>query len=261
MMAAACDNTRTRTNNDDAQQDFAPANQTRIIILGTIQAQHRTSLRYPLTLLDATLRKINPDALVVEIPPDRFTDAIVDYRDKGQVMEPRVARFPEYTDVVIPYAAQTGATLIPAAAWTQPMAEARSVALNRIARDPGRAEDWAAHLRALDAMNERLAGREDDPFFIHTDQYDEIIKQGLTPYATRFEDQLGTGDWEKTNRAHYELIAAGLDEIRGQGKTVVITFGAAHKYWFKERLSRRNDVRLVSAQPWLEAAASSLSEY
>ncbi|MEO1151095.1 MAG: hypothetical protein AAFW83_08925 [Pseudomonadota bacterium] len=231
---------------------------TRVIVLGTIQAQHRTSDKYSLTLLRAVLTKIAADVIIAEIPPERLDEALTSYQQTGQVREPRVARFPEYTDVIIPYALDRDIPLIGAAAWTQPKAEARVVTLNRLARDEASQAEWASHMLAQATMNTALSGREDDAFFIHTRDYDRIIEAGLTPYTTLFAEALGDTGWEAGNRAHYRLIGAALDDLSGSGKTVVITFGAAHKYWFRARLAERDDVTLVSPQPYLEAAARTL---
>ena len=35
------------------------------------------------------------------------------------------------------------------------------------------------------------------------------------------------------------------------GKRILVTFGAAHKYWFLERLRDRDDVRLIDLVPYL----------
>lgn len=229
---------------------------TRVIVLGTVHSRHEISTRYSLDFLEGVIRDIDPDVILSEIPPDRFDDAITSFTQTGKVTEPRVARFPEYTQVIIPLQPLLGYTLVPTAAWTLPMAEYRTAALNQLARDPNRQEDWAAYTAALDAMNVTLKGREDDPFFIHTDEYDAIVKKGLAPYAERFAGDLGTGDWNQINEAHYELISGALDQITGEGKTVVITFGAAHKYWFLEALADRTDIQLVSPQAYLEAAVT-----
>ncbi|MEO0320637.1 MAG: hypothetical protein AAF199_07095 [Pseudomonadota bacterium] len=244
-------------NTQPAGPNAAPT-PTRVIVLGTIQAQHRTSDKYSLAFLRAVLSEIAPDLILAEIPPERLDEALISYQQTGQVTEARVARFPEYTEVIIPYALEQSVPIFGAAAWTQPKAEARTVALNRLARDETSREPWTRHMEALATMNAALAGREDDPFFIHTRDYDTIIARGLTPYTTLFGAALGDTGWDAGNRAHYRLMSAGLDEIAGAGKTVVITFGAAHKYWFRARLAERDDIKLVSPQPYLEAAARAL---
>ena len=35
------------------------------------------------------------------------------------------------------------------------------------------------------------------------------------------------------------------------GKRILVTFGAAHKYWFLDHLRDRDDVRLIELVPYL----------
>ncbi len=244
----------------NATEHAQGTNTTRVIFLGMIHNAHLTSDKYSLSLLKSTIEAIKPDYILTEIPPDRFDDARTGFIETGKVTEPRVARFPEYVDVIFPLTNEMEFEIIPTAAWTQPMAEFRTTALNKLARDESRADDWLSYTSTLDEMNEKLKDREDDPFFIHTDTYDAIIKEGLTPYAELFARDLGSGDWEQINRAHYELISIALDRITsekvksGKPKTVLITFGAAHKYWFLEQLRNNQDIKIVSPLSYLEQA-------
>ena len=245
-----------------------PTTQTQVVVIGTIHSQHLSSERYSLAVLEQAIRRIAPDQVLTEIPPDRFPQAAESFRLTGKVSEPRVERFPEYIDLLFPLQKELGFEIVPTAAWTRPMAEFRADALNRLARDEARADDWQAYTRALDAMNETLKSREDDPLFIHTDGYDAIIKQGLAPYAELFHDDLGPGSWERINEAHYELIAQAINKAIDQGKsgqpdatvkarqTLLITFGAAHKYWFLERLRARDDITVVDARAFFEDDAA-----
>ena len=104
-------------------------------------------------------------------------------------------------------------------------------------------------------MGEEIGDRDDDPFFIHSDAYDAATKKGLKPYATLFADDLGRGDWESINAAHYALIDAALDNHQYEGARILIMFGAGHKYWFLEQLRQRNDIRLIDPTPFLKAAS------
>ncbi len=241
-------------------------NAPRIVFLGTIQTAHIESDVYPLSLLRKTIETINPDIIITEIPPDRFDEAMNEFQQSGFVREPRVARFPEYTEVILPLSKVMNFKIIPAAVWSKPTAEFRQSALNAIIRDPARARDWASHLAAEASMNQKLSGKEDDPFFIHTDEYDQIIKEGLTPYATLFDGDLGPGGWDQVNRAHYELISQAIDDAiiankdNSEPQTILITFGTANKYLLLELLRARDDIRLISPLPYLEMAQQTASQ-
>ena len=74
----------------------------------------------------------------------------------------------------------------------------------------------------------------------------------MSVYATAFADDVGRGDWERINAAHYKLIEAALENHAGEGATMLITYGAAHKYWFLEQLRRRDDIVLINPVEYLE---------
>ncbi len=234
--------------------DQDPNTKTKVIVLGMIHSDHLTSDRYALPLLRKTIEEIAPDYVLTEIPPDRLANAMAGFTANGVVSEARVMRFPEYKDVLFPMSREFDFKIIPTAGWTTQMARTRQLALDRIANDPARAEDWQAYEDANAVMEEKLKGREDDPFFIHSDEYDAITKEGLTPYATLFAHDLGRGDWESINAAHYTLIEAALNNHQYEGATVLITYGAGHKYWFLEQLRLRDDIVLVDPAPYFKAA-------
>jgi len=224
----------------------------KVIVLGMIHGQHETSSRYPSALVKAVIEAINPDYVLTEIPPDLFAEAVRSFEEDGQITEPRVMRFPEYVDVLFPLTRTLEFEIIPTAGWTRQMANFRSDALDALSRDQDRREDWQAYRAAIDEMERAIGTRGDDPYFIHTEAYDAITKTGLTPYADLFANDLGVGDWETINEAHYRLIENALDQYTGEGATVMITYGAGHKYWFLEQLRLRTDIELVSPLPYFD---------
>lgn len=240
----------------------APAEQTqpaladpalnRVILLGMIHSGHETSPRYSVARIKGVIAAIDPDYVLTEIPPDRLAEAVRSFAEEGEVTEPRVKRFPEYKDALFPLTREMDFEIIPTAGWTKEMADFRSDALRAISGDPARADDWAAYQAANTAMDAAIGARGDDPYFIHSPEYDAITKTGLTPYATLFADDLGIGDWETINAAHYALIERALDQHTGEGATLLITYGAGHKYWFLEQLRERTDITLVSPLPYFD---------
>lgn len=226
----------------------------RVIVLGMIHSRHVESEAYSLPHMKDVIRAIDPDIVLTEIPPDRLEQALTSFKQTGSIDEPRVQRFPEYTDALFPLTTELDFTILPAAGWTREMADFRSQALDKISKDPARADDWAAYQDGLTHMREAIGDRSDNPFFIHTDEYDAITKKGLSPYATLFANDLGIGDWETINAAHYALINDALNEYVKDGTTILITFGAGHKYWFLEQLSKRDDIVVVNPTPYFKKA-------
>lgn len=224
----------------------------KVIMLGLIHNGHIESKRYSLDVVEALIREINPDYVVTEIPPDRLADAVKGFTETGEVTEPRVRVFPEYKDVLFPLSREMDFKIIPAAAWSRSMADFRRDALTRIRNDAARTDDWLAYQAAGDAAQEKMQGRGDDPYFIHSAEYDAITKDNLSVYAARFADDIGRGDWERINAAHYKLIEAALENHAGEGAVILITFGAGHKYWFLEQLRQRNDIILINPVDYLD---------
>lgn len=220
---------------------------TKLYVLGVIHSNHRTSERYSLRVLEAAIRKAAPDVILAEIPPDRIEQATSSFRETGKVDEPRTQVFPEYTDVVFPLSNEIPFEIEGTAGWTSDIARNRSAALRRIQNDPARAQQWAEHRAARRAFSRDLAGRGDDPRFIHTREYDRLVEAAYSPYQRFFDDDLGKGGWTQINAAHTGLINQELDAISGQGLTAVITFGTAHKYKILESVSARGDIELLDA--------------
>ncbi len=228
---------------------MAATAKTEVVMLGTIHGAHRTSKRYSLNVLRRVITASRPAVVIAEIPPDRLAAARAGFASTGRVTEPRVSVFPEYVDVLFPLTRTLDFDIVAAAGWTQQLSDFREAALARIENDPARAAQWRTHQNAYATYERMVASRGDDPQFIHSDDYDALVKKAQTPYQRLFDKDLGAGAWTPINEAHYALIAGGLDAIRGQGKRVVITFGSWHKYWVLAGLRARSDVTLIDPRP------------
>ncbi|WP_164118170.1 hypothetical protein, partial [Sphingorhabdus sp. Alg239-R122] len=126
-------------------------------------------------------------------------------------------------------------------------------ALKTIEQNPARTEQWQAHQNARKAFAEAVSGRGDDPLFIHSEVYDRLTEESFAPYQKYFEDDLGAGGWAAINTAHADNILNILDTVTGKGKRVLITYGAAHKYWIKNELEKRDDIVLLDPIPYFTA--------
>lgn len=218
-----------------------------VTVVGAIHGQHRRSETYSLAVLKAAIVKFDPDIIMVELPPERFAKASVNYEKFGEVRESRADDFPELIDVVFPLRQELGFEIVPVAAWTQKIADDRRAALATLKQDPARAKDWAAQQAAIASYNSAVSGRFDDPLFIHSEAYDGAVKARQDVYEKMFGDDLGAGGWQNINAAHYKKIAIALDGLKGHEKRVLILYGAWHKYWFLEQLEAREDIQLRDA--------------
>jgi len=224
----------------------------RVIVLGMIHSGHRTSEIYSLDVLRDAIEKIDPDFVLCEIPPDRFEAARDEFAADGKITEPRVSRFPEYVDVVFPLTKTMDFEIVPCAGWTKAMSDDRNAKLKRWATER---PDETAEVNAAEAKVEAIMASEgdpNDPLYIHTDHFDELVKEALEPYDRLFNDDLGPGGWTNINKAHSALIETALDEHSGEGETILITFGAWHKYWFLEQLRLRDDIEIVDSRVFFE---------
>ena len=226
-----------------------------VLVLGTIHGGHLRDSVYNIAYLDKLIRKINPDFILAEIPPDRMEAAMQGFMRDDSISEPRVMRFPEYVDVVFPLTKEMDFEIIPTAGWTRPMADERSQKLRNISQDPDRKDDWQAY-RAANKLSDSLykaSGKVNDPYFIHTHSYDSIQDIGLQVYNHLFNVELGLGGWDNINIAHYWNIHKALEKHKYTGKRFLIIYGAGHKGWFLRELRERDDINLLEMKGFLDA--------
>ncbi|MEM6856492.1 MAG: hypothetical protein AAF559_01355 [Pseudomonadota bacterium] len=221
---------------------------TQVAVIGAIHGRHRTSKRFSLTVLERAVRAFGPDIILTEIPPDRIEDAKASFAETGEVTEPRARLFPELTDVAFPLSTEMGFQIAACAGWTRGIADNRSAVLKAIENDPSRAVQWAEHKAARAQFSRLVAGRADDPLFIHTFEYDAHVQRAQTPYQIYFDRDLGPGGWTKINASHTGLINQALDTVRGQSLRALVIFGAWHKYAIERLLSFRDDIERAEAR-------------
>lgn len=226
-----------------------------VLILGTIHSGHLTDSIYNTLYLDKLIREINPDYILAEIPPDRFEESMNGFKRDDSISEPRVMRFPEYTDVVYPLTKEMGFEIIPTAGWTKPMADERTEKLKAISKDSTRVADWKVYMKGNQLSDSvyKSTGKVDNPYFIHTHSYDSIQDLALQPYNRLFNVELGLGGWENINIAHYWNIEKALEKHRYKGKRFLIIYGAGHKGWFLRQLKKRDDIKLLEMKSFLDA--------
>jgi hypothetical protein len=224
---------------------------TEVVVLGMIHGGHKTNALYGIETIQDIVRRVRPDAILCEIPPDRLDTALAQFRQTGEVLEPRVARFPEYVEAIFPLGLELDYEIVPCAAWTEAMAASRSAKLSNWQTSRPEQTREVDDAQALAEQRLHAEGLADDPRSIHSERYDALVKAGMEPYARLFNDDLGPGGWENINAAHYALVAADLDARRGRGQRVLVTFGAWHKYWLREALAQRDDVLLLDVAPFL----------
>ena len=226
-----------------------------VLVLGAIHSGHLTDSVYHTRYLTKLIKEIEPDYILAEIPPNRMEAAMEGFIRDDTISEPRVMRFPEYTDVVFPLSKSMDFEIIPTAGWTEIMADERSQKLRAISTDTTRKADWQAYIMARTKSDSlyKAIGQVNDPYFIHTQEYDDIQDVFLQEYNRLFNEELALGGWDNINIAHYWNIEKALEKHRYEGKRLLIIYGAGHKGWFLRQLRKRDDITLLEMQPFLAA--------
>lgn len=225
-------------------------NRNEVLVMGMIHSGHRTQPDYSIEVLTELIRKIDPDVILTEIPPDRFPAAMKEFQETDTIKEPRVIRFPEYVDVIFPLSKEMKFDIVPTAGWTKEMADERSKKLREIGQDSSRVAEWTEYVTANQLSDSLMeaSGRRYDPYWINSDEYDEIDEISLGTYNRLFNDELGPGGWDNINESHFSYISKALDSLSNQRKRVLITYGAGHKGWFLRALKKRGDIRVVTLE-------------
>lgn len=238
------------TPKESGQKSTNEKTKNEVLVLGTVHGHHLTEDEYSIAVLTDLIRKINPDIILTEIPPDRFPTAQKEFLETDSISEPRVVRFPEYIDVIFPLSKEMNFEIIPTAGWTREMADQRSAQLKNISEDSSRADEWN-QLEQAGQLSDSLitaSGRQYDPYWINSDAYDELSEIELSVYNKLFNDELGPGGWDNINKAHFGNIAEALDKYTFKGKRILITYGAGHKGWFLKALKKREDIEILTLE-------------
>lgn len=223
-----------------------------VFVLGTLHGEHLTQETYTLERIGEIIRRVDPEIVLVEIPPDRYDLAWQEFLYSGEVQEERVKLYPEFTEILFPIALEGRFRVVPCSAWTASMARRRQSLLKQwqSTRPVDSKEVDAAQLRAEKQLEEQ--GLANDPRLIHTAAYDAIVAEGMEPYERIFSEDLGSGGWTQINLAHQRRIDEALDDISGDGRRVLVIFGAWHKYRLRELLAKRDDIELKRISTLME---------
>ena len=143
--------------------------------MGMIHRDHRDHEIYNLERVQELIRKIKPDYVLTEIPPDRLEEAAKQFRETGKITESRVRVFPEYTDALFPLTKTMDFKIIPCAAWTKEMNDSRNATLKKL--QTSHAGQYAEYKQAQQTAAKNIAtiGNSRNPAVIHTDQYLSLI--------------------------------------------------------------------------------------
>lgn len=218
----------------------ARATATEVAVLSTLHAMHDEVPAYSQAALAASVRKLAPDVLCIEVTPDRFATRApepnkIEYpgviyslvESQGYRTYPMEPGEPLSSHILVPYkrANETFVEAQPEQAQAfDAYMEAMYVTLRTYWTSPARVNDATtdAQMRAKHALQEALVGPGE--------------REG----------------WAAWNRQFLAAIDRAVDE--NPGKRIVVLAGVEHGYWLRERLAGRDDIRLLDTAALLSGA-------
>lgn len=233
-----------------AMPEDAPPSE--VAVMGMIHSGHPGSETWGLEQVRQTIRAFQPDVVCTEIAPNRWDRIWRELTEEDLIADPRVLRFPEYTSAILHLALEMEYEVVPCAGWSQEMSDLRQTRIAEFDNSDAWATQRAEYEARVAEVRARIAddrGVADDPFYIHSDAYDEHQRAELALYDEYQNDLIGPGGWTNINEAHFALIDRTLREHRG--KRILITFGGGHKYWFLDQLETRSDVELLDLRAYI----------
>ncbi len=209
------------------------AARTRVLVLGTLHGEHLTSKLWGLEQLRATIRRINPDVVCVELADDNLKAALETWSARKVIEDTRVLRFPEYVQVVFPLMDGMQFTLESGALWhamLDAMRRGKVADFNKLEQfKEQRAAYEVAKTWSQNWLAAQPQGVADDPYYIHSADFDLHAKARAGAYDYYLNEWIGRpSGWTYVHDEHYEKI---MEAVRKHpGETVLVMFGAKDIY-------------------------------
>jgi hypothetical protein len=229
---------------------------TRVFVLGMLHDGHLDSELWGLDQVRETIRRINPDVVGLELSDDNLAAALETWTANKMVEDERTLRFPEYVQVVLPLMDEMEFEVASIAMWHEMldgMRRGKIADFNKLDEFAQQREEYAAaKIWTKDWLAARGVTALDDPYYIHSWDADIYARGKSGAYDFYLNEVIGRpSGWTYVHDEHYEKIINVLREY--PGKTVLLTFGTNHIYWFHELLRWHPDVELVDVRPYLPA--------
>lgn len=218
-----------------------------IILLGTIHKNHFGEQAYSFKDLDYIIKKINPTAILAELPVLQFEEIWENYKQNSNYREYYTTKYPEYSYVILPFAVEKNVEVLPFSSWTVNADSKRNSILERIKIDPERSEDWNTFLEARSWVEAKMSEYNNSLSFewVNSQLFDEIMNVELKVYSELFDKDLKECGWEQVNQKHFKNIQEALKKVKNNTR-ILITIGAGHKGWLKRELESMNEIKLLN---------------
>lgn len=224
-----------------------------VSFLGTLNAGHLRGA-YSLDAVEYAIRRFEPDAILVELPPAAFDQAVSESdRFGGNVSNPSLLQsswlvnLPELYEVVLPLRHELGYDVVPVSGWTIDAIEDQNDFYS--AHPHGPMERWyVLSNAALQAAMLENNGAS-DAFWLHGREFLELITAASRWMAYYSEEEMGDAGELRLHARHASYMDAALDERRGQ--RVLVVFAVTSRWYLEPFLRARDDFRFESVSRYL----------
>ncbi len=202
-----------------------------VAVLSTLHRMHAQVPAYDAAALEASLLRLDPAVLCIEVRPDRYAQRAAETTkvEYPQVVYPLLERHAWRVYPMEPDGARYDAILGPYLAAGRAFGESQ----------PDAAEAFSAHATALYAA---LRGYWTSPARVN----DAVTDQQMRAKHALQEALSGEGEragWQAWNQHFLEVITRAAAE--NPGRRIVVLAGAEHGYWLRERLAGQPGIRLL----------------
>lgn len=223
--------------------------QTEVAVLGVVHSKKFT----PKVI--RTVRSYKPQVVFVEIPPHLFKKEVKVADKRGfettrEYLEERtrwIKYFPNVYAGVLPLRKEMGYAVEPVSGWREAVSSDRKRFWDEHGKDPEVVRLRGVHDRAKQALDEIVKREGSTLWFLNTPHYTDAKRIERSVWSACFDEGLGRGGEVAINTEHYNTIERALK--RHASKRILIVYGAAHRYWFIDRLVKNKAVTLVDILP------------
>lgn len=223
---------------------------TEVVILATIHGAHLRSEGYSLAVLEGIVSRVDPDVVLVEIPPARFDKALQEVDELGEqasaetIDDPWLRAFPELYKVVLPQRDELGYEVVPVSGWTPEVSKDRKAYRAEHPQGP-REPDSSATRSAFKAAAAKHRANE-NPRWLNGPEYLELSGRAERAKSNAADHELGQAGVEAINAAHFRLVARAIEEHRG--RRILLVYGALHRWYMQPRIEAMQGVTLLDVR-------------
>lgn len=208
-----------------------------IFILATLHQYHATSKYYSFETLSRIIEGLHPEILAVELTP---TD-LVSHKEQKTKQEYQKSIFPlidKHKYLTVP--------LEPSEPdFTRLVSLIRESDKDLSEKSPGKADAFSKY---VDSLYDYLFKTWDSPLSVNSNCTDALFEVKHNYQNAIYDDRQKQG-WEGWNTHFLEKILETAQ--KNKGKRIVVTVGAEHAYWLREKLRANGSITLLEANELL----------